>query len=433
MATSSDKMRGLRFSRLPSLTTVLFLLGIVAFQITGFFGFSQALCFDCISLGLPLYAYFGFVLIVLQMRFSQNRSPTRLAYIFLASGVPLAFIGLFAFSSVPIPPIVSSPPLYYVLNLLLIIVFFYSAWDRRRKHLIDKVFTGGADAADTDKPNGPSRPFPIRSLARASDAAGLTLLFFVKFLLLFYFLGNSTFMGRFGLQAIQVGSLGLLDLAFMFVVAFFLLLSIANIVTQLSWRRFRDQFRRMLREAGTQVIFSLQFVLAPFLWLIAAFLLALFSYFTAGFLAYNREFQGCPSYGVGDLRVVWDLYSPWHLCYSQPSGDLLSYLIVIFLLILGGVTLFFVLFATAVVDYDSTLTPVIRRIPQLIGDISPRSAVFLLTFILALPIPNAIVVLVGLSVYEPFRVGPLWVVVLVASAIAFGVSRLFHRRRAPVK
>ncbi len=142
-------------------------------------------------------------------------------------------------------------------------------------------------------------------------------------------------------------------------------------------------------------LLSLRLVLNPFVWLIPAFSIAVFSQQFAQFLAHPP---------ITKDGTIWDLFNPLTLSPLQAGAGLLE-------LLLAALAIVAVLVAVAVVEHE---IGVIGRTLQIIGAAGRGVALTSGLFLVSLATFNAVANLTMITDLRPFQLGFSMVVALVA-------------------
>lgn len=390
-------------------------LAYTAFLMTGF-GFGQHLGKGIGDLQpLPIYLFFGLLLLTLQEVIASYRSHARFAYIFVTSAFAILYAAEAYFHPFTKGNFTLSVYTYIIINVLLVVAYLWDVLSRRMEH-----------------------PAGLRgSLASystlAADFAGLAILFFVAAILL-DFLGPRSIVHFFGFPTgtpyiiVDLNSTlglhlkapintleGLNYVAGLVALAVTLLLLVVVGVllptVQDGGQRmgFNATLHAVWTDARNQLGPSLSLVLGPFVWLIPAFSSAVLSRMITDYLNRSAASRG----------TILDLFNP----FSPTSRD--SYGLGIQTLALLAFTLVTVVLAVAIVERNQA---VLRQTLRIISGASRAVLVIWVFFIYSLAVINAIAILVGLTTERPFQVGAPGLISLIVAILYFWRESL---RRAP--
>jgi hypothetical protein len=393
--------------RLPSpqiTLPIVAILGYAAFLVTGFgagLGPAQP---------LPVYAFIGLLLLALQAIITEDHSVSRLLYIFITSGFALVYAAEVYFNQAQ--NFATSSTFYLVYNTLLIGIFIYDAITRRFR---------------TTTPAG--KPLPASALpprnafaALAADFAGFAVLMYVVYGLLTII--SSVPVGRqhtpidlslqsFGINfGPNITTLPALDLV-LGIAASAIGLLLTGIVGVLAVagqpitpdspeqgaRTFGGNLIRIATQAVNQVLLSLRLALSPLVWLIPSFSIARFSDLITQYLNNSARLS---------QSTILDLFNP----FSPQSIKNYPNALEDFVLLLVSAAA--VVLAVAVVEHD---LGVIKRTLQVLGVTGQVVAYTLVFFTLSLAAVNALLIKVGTITVEPFQIGGVSLIALIAGGI----------------
>lgn len=389
---------------------IIVVFGYVAFLLAGFgTGLSTSPGQDVRS--LPLYAFFGFNLLLLQAVVSNQRSAIRSIYAFLTSGFALFFVADVAFFKGD-PYLVKNMITYLVLNGLLFLIFVSDAVDRRRN------------------PNPrlkllKSNPYGLF----ASDFAGLAVLCYAAWVLLRLLAGtvfgvsvtvDLTPLHLPGIHYLQDADLILALLATAVALG---LLVIAGLIIgaaqsgSRSPQAFWGVFGQVLMEAGDQGLLSLRLALSPLIWLIPAVSLTRLAHQVTVYLdSSGRRSAQTP---IGSIADLFNPFSPSSVAnYPQGLG----------VLALVVVAVAAVIVAVALAEHSVSI---VVRILRIIATAGRAVALVLVLFFLSLAAINAAVILLTITKLTPFQLGaPILVALLAVGGLTIYAAA---RRRADDK
>jgi hypothetical protein len=389
------------------------ILGYTAFLITGFgagLGAAQP---------VPIYTYLGLLLLIMQAVISENRSATRLIYIFLTSGFAVIYAGFVIFDKVD--NFARSPYFYFIVNLFLVVVFIYDAITRRRGQ--NRVMA----TAEGDPLPAQLHPYSFGSFA--TDFGGLAILMYIAYGLL-RIITSIPFgatqkpidldLSQIGLNIPNIPTLQQLDLVIA-VGATAVALLILGIVGVLAAtgkgfvvvKNFFDAIRRIAIIAGNQVLLSLRLVLSPLVWLIPSFSIAVFS---SQFTTYLNNSAASRTASIPDL---FNPFSP----HAQANYGLAFIQLGLGILAVAAVVL-----AVAVVEHDGHI---IERTFEVLAAAGRTVALTLAIFTFSLAALNAFLVLIRPGTTEPFQVGGATLMALVAGVIFTIYATLRSRSQKP--
>ena len=351
---------------------------------------------------LPLYAFFGILLLALQAAISDVRSIPRIIYIFLTSGFAIVYAADVVFFRGNLL-FVHDPLTYLVLNVLAIGIFVYDTVDRRRAR------PSGLEARGrSDPPGTPGRDMTYGAFA--ADFAGLAILGYITWGVLLVVASGvipglqvvvdlnkyGVFIpgGRYlpNLDLILALAATTVSLALMVITGWLL---VGTDPTALSAGKFWQTVGTIVGDAMDGGLLSLRLVLNPFVWLIPAFSIAVFSQQFAQYLAHPP---------ITKDGTIWDLFNPLTLSPLQAGAGLLE-------LVLAALAIVAVLVAVAVVEHE---IGVIGRTLQIIGAAGRGVALTSGLFLVSLATFNAVANLTMITDLRPFQLGFSMVVALVA-------------------
>jgi hypothetical protein len=372
---------------------VLVVLGYVAFILAGYNPFTFPFVDGNQALALPLYFFFALALLTFEVAIAQPGTWGLQIYVTLTSAFTLGFVANTAFFGGQ-SDLAHNPTTYLVINVAALLVFIYGLITQQMAYGKD-VAGGGADAA----PRGYSRV--------ATALTGLALLGFLFWGVLGFVeeqLGVKITLS--GLESIGITTLSELNRD-VGLGALFLALVVMVIVGlftggQTFLSTLRDIFGSAVEESG----YTLRFVLSPFIWIVPAVSLAVFSRQVTQTLV-------DASAHTDTARPVWDLFNPFSPVVQA------NYLAALTNLALGVLAVFAVILAVAVLEYSR---PAITRALQIIAGTGRAVGVVLILFLLSLAVLNALLILINVSPARPFQLGATSLVALVSAIILFAIS-----------
>ncbi len=423
---------------------IVAILGYTAFLITGF---GQSLLGSYQP--LPVFVFFGLLLLALQVTLLESHSWTRTVYTLLTSVAALFIAYSIVIDHQDLNAFTRGPYTYVILQIVFTVAFVYDAAHRQiinRRESIARRQSGIVTMPD-------SRPeiagFPYGPLT--ADFAGLAILYYILWGL-FTLLTNPT-LGLIPGQAyvqhldfkyligVNLGSLNSLP-TFDLVIAIaataitLLLIGIIGVLAGAVNRTsiagggagattsagpgaaavagFGGALGNIIRTAVNPVLRSLRLVLGPLFWLASAFSIALTSLFI------TQYFQANTSTSNGNIA---DLFNPLSRGAESYGGG-----IAIILLSIFAVGTVFV--SVALVEFDQTI---IDRMLAIFGAAGRAVSLALIFFTISLAAVNAVVILVNQNYKnEPFQVGGFAVLSL-AMFIFFvgGVGLLSRLQKKP--
>jgi hypothetical protein len=369
---------------------VLVVLGYAAFILAGYnpFGFPFTRANE--ALALPLYFYFALVLLTFEIAIAQPGSWGLQVYVTLTSAFTLGFVADTTFFGAS-NDLAHNPTTYLVINVAAALAFIIG--------LVTQQMTasGRTTPGDGAAPGGYSRV--------ATALTGLALLGFLFWGLLAFVeeqLGVRVSIS--GLEGIGVTTLGDLDRD-IGLGALFLALVVTVIVGLFSGgQAFLTTLRNILGSAVEESGYALRFVLSPFIWIIPAVSLAIFS---------RQVTQTLVNANANTTGSVWELFNP----FSPASQS--NYVAALTNLALGVLAVFAVILAVAVLEYSR---PAITRALQIIVGTGRALGVVLILFLLSLAVLNTLLILTNVSLARPFQLGATSLVALVTAIILFTIS-----------
>jgi hypothetical protein len=369
---------------------VLVVLGYVAFILAGYNPFGLPFVKGNEALALPLYFFFALALLTFEVVIAQPGTWGLQIYVTLTSAFTLAFVANAAYFGAA-NDLAHSSTTYLVINVAALFAFIFG--------LIAQQMTArertipGAEGA----PNGYSRV--------ATALLSLALLGFLFWgLLAFVEEQLHVRVPLSGLESIGVTTLGDLDRD-IGLAALFLALVVMVIVGLFSGgQAFLTTLRDILGSAVEESGYALRFVLSPFIWIVPAVSLAVFS---------RQVTQTLVAASANTTGSVGELFNP----FSSASQS--NYLAALTNLALGVLAVFAVILAVAVLEYSR---PAIARALQIIAGTGRAVGVVLILFLLSLAVLNALLILTNVSLARPFQLGATSLVALVTAIILFALS-----------
>jgi hypothetical protein len=372
---------------------IIVVFGYVAFLLSGFgTGLSTRSGHDVRS--LPLYAFFGFNLLLMQAVVSNERSAIRSIYAFLTSAFALFFVADVAFFNGD-PLLVRNQVTYLVLNVLLFVIFVTDAVDRRR-------------TPNTRLKLLQSNPYGLF----ASDFAGLAVLCFAAWALLNMLAGkvfgfsvtvDLSALHLPGIHQLQDADLVLALLATAVALGLLVIVGLIIGAAQSSSRSpeaFWRVFGQVLVEAGDQGLLSLRLVLSPLIWLIPATSLARLSHQVTIYL----DASGHRS-GQTQLGSIGDLFNPFSPSSVANYSQGLQVLALVVIAVLS------VILAVALAEHSVSI---VMRTLRIIATAGRAVALVLALFFVSLATINAAVILLTITQYTPFQLGAPILIALLA-------------------
>jgi hypothetical protein len=388
-STSSSALVDARIRRVAIPTLVV--LGYVAFVLAGYNPFGLPFTPGNEALALPLYVYFGLVLLIFDFVISERRSWGLLLYVVLTSAFTLGLVANASYFGAK-TDLAHNPTLYLVINIAAAPIFLYG--------LITQQMTvsGRTATGDGAAPGAYSR-----------IATGLTGLALLGFL----FWGILSFVEKQlqvvvtlpGLESIGVTTLSDLDRDIGLGALFLALVVIVIVGLFTGGQAFLTTLQRIVGSAVEESGYALRYVLSPFIWIVPAISLAVFS---------RQVTQTLVQASANTTGPVWELFNP----FSPASQS--NYLAALTNLGLGVLAVFAVILAVAALEYSR---PAIGRALQIIADTGRALGVVLILFLLSLAVLNALLILTNVSPARPFQLGATSLVALVAAIILFALSR----------
>ncbi len=391
-------------------------LAYTAFLMTGF-GWGQHLGKGIGDLQpLPIYLFFGLLLLTLQEVIASYRSHTRFAYVFVTSAFAILFAAEAYFHPFAKGNFTLTAYTYIIINVLLVVVYLWDVLSRRMEH------SGGLRGS-------------LASYSTfAADFAGLAILFFVAAILL-DFLGPRSILRFFGFPTgtpyliVDLNAMlglhlkapintleGLNYVAGLVALAVTLLLLVVVGVLLPTMQDgggqrmgFNATLRAVWAAASNQLGPSLSLVLGPFVWLIPAFSSAALAQMITDYLNRSAASKG----------TILDLFNPFSLTSRDSYGQGLETLALL------AFTLAMVVLAVAVVEHNHA---VLRHALRIISGAARAVLVIWVFFIYSLAVINAIAILIGLTTERPFQVGAPGLISLIVAILYFWRESL---RRAP--
>jgi hypothetical protein len=284
-----------------------------------------------------------------------------------------------------------NPTTYVVINIAAAFVFIYG--------LITQQMT----ASRRTTPGNEATPVGYSRVATA--LTGLSLLGFL-------FWGLLTFVEEqlgvrvpiSGLESIGVTTLGDLDRDIGLLALFLALVVIVIVGLFSGGQAFLTTLRNILGSAVEESGYALRFVLSPFIWIVPAVSLAIFS---------RQVTQTLADASANTAGPVWELFNP----FSPASQS--NYVAALTNLALGALAVFAVILAVAVLEYSR---PAITRALQIIAGTGRALGVVLILFLLSLAVLNTLLILTNVSPARPFQLGATSLVALVTAIILFTIS-----------
>jgi hypothetical protein len=388
-STSSSSLVDARIRRVAIPTLVV--LGYVAFVLAGYNPFGLPFTPGNEALALPLYAYFGLVLLIFDFVISERRSWGLLLYVVLTSAFTLGLVANASYFGAK-TDLAHNPALYLVINIAAAPIFLYG--------LITQQITvsGRTTTGDGAAPGVYSRI--------ATGLMGLSLLGFLFWgILAFVEKQLQVVVTLPGLESIGVTTLGDLDRDIGLGALFLALVVIVIVGLFTGGQAFLTTLQRILGSAVEESGYALRYVLSPFIWIVPAISLAVFS---------RQVTQTLVQASANTTGPVWELFNP----FSPASQS--NYLAALTNLGLGVLAVFAVILAVAALEYSR---PAIGRALQIIADTGRALGVVLIVFLLSLAVLNALLILINVSTARPFQLGATSLVALVAAIILFALSR----------
>ena len=369
---------------------VLVVLGYVAFILAGYNPFGFPFVRGSEALALPLYLYFALVLLTFEIAIAEPGTWGLQIYVTLTSALTLGFVANIAFFSAS-TDLAHNPTTYVVINVAAAFVFIYGLITQQMT--ASRRTTPGDEAA----PGGYSRV--------ATALIGLALLGFLFWGLLAFIeeqLGVRVPIS--GLESIGVTTLGDLDRDIGLLALFLALVVIVIVGLFSGGQAFLTSLRNILGSAVEESGYALRFVLSPFIWIVPAVSLAIFS---------RQVTQTLVDASANTTGPVWELFNP----FSPASQS--NYVAALTNLALGALAVFAVILAVAVLEYSR---PAITRALQIIAGTGRALGVVLILFLLSLAVLNALLILTNISLARPFQLGATSLVALVTAIILFTIS-----------
>ena len=369
---------------------VLVVLGYVAFILAGYNPFGFPFVRGSEALALPLYLYFALVLLTFEIAIAEPGTWGLQIYVTLTSALTLGFVANIAFFSAS-TDLAHNPTTYVVINVAAAFVFIYGLITQQMT--ASRRTTPGDEAA----PGGYSRV--------ATALIGLALLGFLFWGLLAFIeeqLGVRVPIS--GLESIGVTTLGDLDRDIGLLALFLALVVIVIVGLFSGGHAFLTSLRNILGSAVEESGYALRFVLSPFIWIVPAVSLAIFS---------RQVTQTLVDASANTTGPVWELFNP----FSPASQS--NYVAALTNLALGALAVFAVILAVAVLEYSR---PAITRALQIIAGTGRALGVVLILFLLSLAVLNALLILTNISLARPFQLGATSLVALVTAIILFTIS-----------
>jgi hypothetical protein len=394
LASSTSTRTDARLRRVIIPTLVV--LGYVAFVLAGYNPFGLPFAPGNEALALPLYSYFGLVLLTFDFIISERRSWGLILYVVLTTAFTLGLVANTTFFGGK-TDLAHNPTTYLVLNAAAAIVFLYG--------LITQQMTVSARASTGDAvaPGGYSRV--------ATGLTGLALLGFLFWGVLAFVEEQLQVVVTIpGLESLGITTLGELDRDIGLAALFLALVIMVIVGLFTGGQAFLTTLQRILGSAVQESGFALRFVLSPFIWIIPAISLAVFS---------RQVTQTLVQASANTTGPVWELFNP----FSPASQS--NYLAALTNLGLGVLAVFAVIIAVAVLEYSR---PAIGRALQIIADTGRALGVVLILFLLSLAVLNALLILTTISSARPFQLGATSLVALVAAIVLFALA---SRERTP--
>jgi hypothetical protein len=394
LTTSSSSLVDASIRRVA--VPVLVVLGYAAFILAGYNPFGWPFTPGNEALALPLYFYFALALLTFEVVIAQPGTIGLQIYVTLTSAFTLGFVANTAYFGAP-SDLAHNPTTYLIINIAAAPVFLYG--------LITQQMTvsGRTAAGDAGAPGGYSRI--------ATALTGLSLLGFLFWgLLAFVEEQLHVSVPISGLESIGITTLGDLDRDIALGALFLALVVIVIVGLFTGGQMFLTTLRSILGSAVEESGYALRFVLSPFIWIVPAVSLAIFS---------RQVTQTLVQAAANTTGPVWELFNP----FSPASQS--NYLAALTNLGLGVLAVFAVIIAVAVLEYSR---PAIGRALQIIADTGRAVGVVLILFLLSLAVLNALLILTNVSTARPFQLGATSLVALVTAIILFALS---SRENAP--
>jgi hypothetical protein len=369
---------------------LLVVLGYVAFILAGYNPSHLPFVKGDEELALPLYFFFALVLLTFEVAIAQPGTWGLQIYVTLTSAFTLGFVANTAYFGAS-NDLAHNPTTYLVINVAALFAFIFG--------LIAQQMTASGRIA----PGAEGAP---RGYSRVATAlTGLALLGFLFWGLLAFVeeqLGVRVPIS--GLESIGVTTLGDLDRD-IGLGALFLALVVMVIVGLFSGgQAFLTTLRNILGSAVEESGYALRFVLSPFIWIVPAVSLAVFS---------RQVTQTLVTASANTTGSVWELFNP----FSPASQS--NYVAALTNLALGVLAVFAVILAVAVLEYSR---PAITRALQIIAGAGRALGVVLILFLLSLAVLNTLLILTNVSLARPFQLGATSLVALVTAIILFTLS-----------
>ncbi len=381
---------------------------------------------------VPIYLVLSGLLLTLQVAISLGRSRFHIIYLFLTSGLALVFAGIITYSTDQLDflaKLAHTQATYLVINVGLLVIF---AVDAVLRHSVRGPALSDAPAAQSDGAGGttPSKS-GSKFLTWSADLAGLALLTLLigKALDLLgalvqqadsplVSLINRLFgtgigpvdLNRFQIDVLLPGTnrpLADADRTIAIIAAIAALLSLVVAGLRIDTTNFRRQLPGGIRTMVGEILVSLRFVLSPLIWLIPAFLIALFSLALSDFYAKGRAFEG---------------YLQLLLPFTSSLSD---YQLVVSGVVLGAIAVVCVVLAVAIIESD---TVVIEKTIATFVDVGLRFAVTYVFFLYSLALYNALLIWSGMLSNAPFAVGAGGTFAILLAVLAFVISSAFRQR-----
>jgi hypothetical protein len=427
---------------------VLALLGYLAFLLTGFNAFKPS---NPAAGMLPVYAYLGLLLLVLQVLISQRAALTQTLYSVVTGGLALAYAGIVVVAGAT-GAFTRHLVTYEIIEVLLLIAFVADAVGRR----VQSSTTPAVSGATSSGGSGATQTAAQIWGALAADLGGLAGLFFIIAGLL-RILSDGVLLHQLGLHytcpptqpncpyvvttfsspVLSQTTLVALNvvLGTAAIAAALLFLGIAGLFAvngnpgQASARQqssgdasgFLGTLVGIVGTALNRVALSLRLVLGPLIWLVPAFSMTAFSTNVRNYLVPQSAFAvsvqaNCPQ---GTTQLFNNFVNPFSACGQLGYAPALANIG------FGALAVVGVIVAVAVVEHSASA---IQRTLEILRLSTLRTALTLVFFTYSLAALNIVVVLIGGNgAAEPFRVGAAGILSLAVGAVLIAGSAVRDR------
>jgi hypothetical protein len=421
---------------------VLALLGYLAFVLTGFNVFKPS---NPAAGMLPVYAYLGLLLLILQVLISDRAVLGQTVYSVITGGLALVFAGLVVVAGAT-GGFTRQLATYEVIEVLLLIAFVADAVGRRVQSPTTPAVSSAASGGSA---SGATQTAAQIWGALAADLGGLAVLFFIVAGLLRILSDGALLMQHLGLHyscpATQpncpyvVATLASPVLSQMTLVALNVVLGIAATAAALLFLGIAGLFAvtgnpdpasasqqgtgdaagffsTILGIVGTavnRVVLSLRLVLGPLVWLVPAFSMTAFSTNVRNYLVPLPQSSFAASVqtscATGTSQLFNNFVNPVSACSRLGYAPALANVG------FGALAVVGVIVAVAVVEHSANA---LQRTLGILGLSTLRTALTLAFFVYSLAALNIVVVLIGGSgATEPFRLGAAGILSLVVGAV----------------